>query len=262
MRGIPAIKTANALLSEVRKDLSDEKVNELTKLLLELDKVSGEDSVEALFQQGLIFSYLNKHDLASKKFLESHSIDENEVSLTNGINALKLVRKEEVAFEEGFSFLRKNPNNPHLFLCLSRTLLNYYSPKYFSELELYQKYHIENKDLMQAFNAAKISNNIFSDLGLQTKILNQLLFIVVSEVHKIFFKQPCNPTIAFDRAEGCVYYQVVNLPSYEDILILNRNYDVAIQQAIETEEIDFDEYIDSISKLVVGFRANPNQRVA
>lgn len=262
MHGIPAIKKANGLLDEVRKDLSDKKVAELNQLLTELDRVKGDDLVEVLSQQGLILSYLNEPKLASEKFLASYSIDGNEISLANSINALNLINEDILALEKGFSFLKKNPNNPRIFRCLSRSLISCHYPEYFIKLESYSKYHLENEDLIATFNTTKFANNIFNNLDIQTKILNKILFIVVSEIRKTFFKQPCQPAIWFDEEEECAYYQIVDLPSYDDILILNNSFEAAIQQLIDSGELDFDEYVDSISKLVIGFKANPNKRIA
>lgn len=262
MHGIPAIKKANGLLDEVRKDLSDKKVAELNQLLTELDRVKGDDFVEALSQQGLILSYLNEPKLASEKFLASYNIDGNEVSLANSINALSLINENPVGLEKGLKFLEKNPNNPSIFRCLSRNLLNFHSPEHFNELNFYIKYHLENDELINIFNATKTANAIFDSLELETKTLNQILFVVMSEIRKTFFKQPCHPIIWFNEEECCAYYQIENLPSYQDILILNKNYELAIEQEIESGELNFDEYVDSISKLVIGFKANPNQRIA
>lgn len=156
--------------------------------------------------------------------------------------------------------MEKNPNNLKIFKVILNILCDYKSQKSLDILKKFTTYHVDHKPYDYLLKNIQKYYEFIIKIGLNTDTYNIIISNLDIELHKLFINIDIKSEYSFN--EDCIHLKFINLPDYDDISLLNRNFDRAIQIEIENGSLDFDDYIDSLDKLVIGFRANPDAKVA
>ena len=166
----------------------------------------------------------------------------------------------DLAIVEGLEYLERNPNNNQVFELLLNILHDYKHQEALDSLKNSIIYKMEQKRYENLLTNIQDVYNFIDKISLKTELYNIIVGNLNIELHKLFINIDIRSEYSFNK--DYIRLKLINLPDYDDISLLNRNFDKAIQREIEKGNLDFDDYLDSLDKLVVGFRANPDAKVA
>lgn len=259
---VPKVEDVEELFHSGKKDLSEAHVAKLNRMITQLEKVKGDDKALALFNIARIYEYLNSFALASQFYLDSYSLDKDEVAYANYINTYYLIAPEH-ALEQGIHFLESNPNNFRVLEILLNMLTQVSCEEILSKIQKYMEYHTYNSKayskLLYLYEIATKAQTRSMLTGKSLLKINKLAVLSIIEFIKIYNIQPyfeCN----FDYVEECYFFNIANVPKYDDLITLNQNYDLSIENAIKNGEFSFKEYLDVTRNFVVSFSSfHPEQ---
>lgn len=249
-----------------RKNLSDEVIEHIQNLITKLYLVDFEHRAEALNNIGVLQSYVNNFQKSANAFRDALACEFSDSIYSNYVQALEEAGEYKLAIQKSLEFLNNHPNNQKmLYLALSISR-KYFLVDYFYQIVEYSSYHLTNKIVVDKIHDMK---NMYerelkqlNTLEIDLEYLSLLINTAFVEVKKIHIGR-IGITSDFNQAMGylSIIYEVYGA-DFNDIKLLNKNFDEVIFNSIENQITNESLYFDHLSKFSIGFVIGSDQEKA
>lgn len=245
------------VLAVGRKNLSHEVIEQIQNLITKLQFVDFDDRAEAYNNIGVLESYINNFQRSVTAFREALTYDFTESIYSNYLQSLEEAGEYELAIQESLEFLNNHPNNQHMLYIALTISRKYYLVDYFNKIVEFISYHQANKIFvdkvlhMQGLYEEVLKN--LNVIGIDLEYLSLLINIAFIEVKKLHIGRI---GIITDFNQGIGYLSIifeVYGADFNDIKLLNKNFDDLIFNSIENHAPNASLYFDHLSKLSIGF---------
>ncbi|MEN8291965.1 hypothetical protein ABFO59_05720 [Acinetobacter radioresistens] len=243
------------VVQQGKKDLSKEAVADIENLISRLRLVNSADKAKALNNIGILESYLNNSQKAVEAFQESLSFSFSEFVYSNYLQALELSGLYQLAIQEAISFLEKNPNNKKIYETAISLVTKYYIKDEIEKILLFSTYHDDEDSSKEAAEFRSMYVKDFMDidkLGINSNYLNSIINLAFRQAKNIQKGQLDIKTCINDIDQLSIILNVYGI-GFEDIKVLNKDFDNLLFKMIESKEIDSDVYFDHLLKFSIGF---------
>lgn len=258
-------KIPNFVMNNGKKNLSEEAVVNLKTVISRLHLVNITDKAKALNHIGILESYLNNPQKAVDAFKRSLSFDFSELVYSNYLQALELSGLYELATQEAISFLEKNPNNKKIYNTALSFITKYYLKNEINRLLSFSAYHEDEAGIREATEVKNMHIKDVNDidkLDIDIEYLNLIINLAFIEAKKIQKGQLNIQTNINEINQFSILFNIYGI-GFDDIKVLNKNFDDQIFKMIESKDIDPNIYFDHLLKVSVGFTiASDNQKAA
>lgn len=248
-------KIPDFVAQEGKKDLSKETIAQMKALISRLRFVNAADKSKALNNIGILESYLNNSQKAVEAFQKSLSFNFSEFVYSNYLQALELSGLYKLAIEEAISFLEKNPNNKKIYETAISFVTKYYVKNEIDRILSFSIYHDDEASIEEAteFRSMYVKDFINIDrLGININYLNSIINLAFRQVKNIQKGQLDIKTHVNEIDQLSIIFNVYGI-GFEDIKVLNKNFDDLLFKMIESKEIDSNIYFDHLLKVSIGF---------
>ncbi|TCB67412.1 hypothetical protein E0H88_12860 [Acinetobacter sp. ANC 4216] len=260
-------KIPEFILADGRKSLSFEVVKYIEEQIGKLKEVQGRDRPKALFNIGIMQSYINEFEKAQESFYDSCMLEHSGLAYSNYIQALERTGKYALAIEKTLSYLENNPNNKNVYFQLAHLAKKYPSLDLIEKYNYYFNYMNFSTEkeftlFSNLYQELKDDYEQISKLNIENSYIHKLMNIAFIETKKIQVGQiliglDFNRDLEMVIADICV--ENVN---YSDISILNQEFDKEVFQQIKNSKNFSDNYYNNMEKFIITFRVSHSQRVA
>lgn len=252
-------KVPDYVLSNGRKDLTDEVYSELYSVIDKLRAIKGPRAANALNHIGVIQAFLNEYEDALYSFEDSWNRDFTIVSYINYLTTLERLGQYNKAFDEGIAVLCSNPNVYSLFELLFDLSKKYIMVENFGYLKHYESYlkvNPKNIDISKKIRESEITllkdNELLKSNNIKLDYYQKIINIAFCEVRKISHSELFLSTKTNDLGEFCKNIQCDLTKS--DIRKLNSSFDKKIEEAIHNGLISYQDYLFHMDKLFIGYQ--------
>lgn len=265
MRIYPALKKIpEYVLAEGKKNLSEEVVLELTKIISDLKRVSPEEKASAYCRIGIMNSYLNNFEQAKDDYYYSYSLDGDDIVFANYLIMLQRLNQISKAFDEACDYLDRNPNNSVVFDALIQITMKTPLKSRIDKLNSYRPYQTESVDITQSRNELIKSiiddSFIFSKYDLDIDFYESYLSIALNTVHKLSKNDVQIGLIENQELSLFTICIRSNFWDFSDIVTLNKMFDAQIFNYVESGVLDKSLYFDHLSKLSLIYSVERSMR--
>lgn len=249
-------KLPEFIMTEGRKDLSLEKFTHLNNLIKKMNLVRIEDKAEALNRTGIIYTYMNDFDKALESFQASLQYGCTEISFSNYLQALERIGEYKKALNEGEKYLDLHPNNRRVFQTLFSIAHKYPSDSSRSQVLKFLNYQMDSSNFDSDYKNVKDELEsemaLLKNLEIDLEYYNLISNLAFVEVKKIQIGPVDFHTFLNDAAQLSIMIVAKGI-STSDIRLLNKNFDLRIQELIDNKVISFDKYAEQMTKFVHSF---------
>jgi tetratricopeptide (TPR) repeat protein len=253
------------VMNNGKKNLSEEVVANLKALVVRLKLVNITDKAKALNHIGVLESYLNNSEKAVDAFKKSISFDFSELVYSNYLQALELSGSYELATQEAITFLERNPNNKKIYNTALSFITKYYLKNEINQILSFSAYHEDEASIREAAEFKDMYIKDFTSidkLNIDIEYLNLIINLAFRETKKIQNGQVNIETNINEINQLSILFNIYGI-GFEDIKVLNKNFDDQIFKMIECKDIDSSIYFDHLLKVSIGFTiASDNRKAA
>lgn len=259
-------KVPDFVLSNSRKDLTDETYSILSNIIIKLKNIKGNNVGNAYNRIGVIQAFLNQYEEALYSFEYSLVQEFEVITYINYLTTLERLGKYKRAFDEGIQTLCANPNNLAIFEILFDISTKYMMNENFNYLKFYEPYLKFNEKkinigekLRKAEDTLNHDNKLLCANNINIEYYQLLINLAFCEVRKISHGDLVFSTKINDLGEVSKIIQC-DL-SINDLRVLNSSFDNKIDEYIDKGIISFDDYLYHMDKLFIGYEIKTKQEI-
>lgn len=247
-----------------RKKLSNDVIFSIEHIVYKLNLVDVEDRAAAFNNIGVLQAYINNFNESVDAFRISLSHNFSEGVYSNYVQTLEKTGKYELAIQECLDFLNNYPNNQRMFDLSLSIVKKYFLIDYFNKIFEFLTYHSSDEIILNKYSHTKNQYDenfkYLTKLNIDCKYLSSLVNVAYIEVKKLQIGT-INISIEYNpEINHLTIIFKVDDADFEDIKLLNRNFDNEIFNLIESQTIKSELYFDHLSKVSIGFVIGSEQK--